>query len=160
MTLFRLLLAYMMRFVSEHPVLKHTVGTIWNLPSNSAEKGWPRKMVMGYPSIPEEPKKASEYPQEELVPNTPPEIVKDDLVVVKKFGIPWKAIIGFLTVFFGQLLARVTVNDIPVLPETLNGWGSLIGGSLFAAFVIYFKGNVYTVPQAKKILSTAEKKAG
>lgn len=128
-------------------------------------------MVMGYPAQPDEPqepKLAKDYPAEEVVQQPlptpglggPDPLVKDDLVVVKKFGVPWKAIIGFLTVFFGQLLARVTVNDIPVLPETLNGWGSLIGGSLFAAFVIYFKGNVYTVPQAKKILSTAEKKAG
>jgi hypothetical protein len=118
-------------------------------------------MVMGYPVQPDEPdqpKHAKAYSEEELVPNEP-ELTKDDVVVVKKFGIPYKAIIGFFTVFIGQLLARITVNDIPVFPETVNGWISLAGGSLFAAFVIYFKGNVYTVPQAQKILAKAEKKA-
>lgn len=131
-------------------------------------------MVMGYPTQPDEPdqpKHAKDYPAEELVPNTPevsptpglggtePPLKQDDLVVVKKFGVPYKAIIGFFTVFIGQILARVTVNDIPVFPDTTNGWISLIGGSAFAAFLIYFKGNVYTVPQAQKILNKAEKKA-
>ena len=120
-------------------------------------------MVMGYPNVPDEPKPAKAYSEEELVPNIPveePPLKQDDLVVVKKFGIPYKAIIGFFTVFVGQLLARVTVNDIPVFPDTTNGWISLIGGSAFAAFLIYFKGNVYTVPQAQKILNKAEKKVG
>lgn len=127
-------------------------------------------MVMGYGQHekPEEPKLAKDYVPEELAPAIQPgpypvegleEPQEKEPVVVSKFGIPWKAIIGFFTVFFGQLLARVTVNDIPVLPENLNGWISLVGGSAFAAFVIYFKANVMTVPQAQKNLEIAKNKA-
>lgn len=72
-----------------------------------------------------------------------------------KFGIPWKAILGFLTVFGGQLWARAVVNGVPVIPDTPAGWAALLGGSFIAAVGIYLKSNLYTVPQAEANLANA-----
>jgi hypothetical protein len=79
--------------------------------------------------------------------------------VEAKIGVPYKTIIAFLTVFLGQLWARATVDGIPVIPDTVGGWGALIGGSFIAAIGVYFKANVYTVPQAEQKLNTATEKA-
>ena len=85
--------------------------------------------------------------------------VSPELVENSKFGIPWKSIIGFFTVFIGQLLARATVDGVAVLPEDLKGWVTLVGGSFVAAGVIWLKGNTYTVDQAQQKLDTAVKRA-
>lgn len=93
-------------------------------------------------------------------PNEPEKEASDVTIVQKieaKIGVPWKSIYAFLGIFFGQLLARATVNGIPVFPETLQGWSSLIIGSLLGAGVVYFKGNIYTEPQAEKKLEQAQK---
>ena len=120
-------------------------------------------MVMGYPEYePEDdgPKHAKDYAPEDVVPQPIGETnVSNGTGFLAKFGLPWKSIIGFFGVFFGQVLMRTTVNDIPVFPETLAGWGSLLGASAGAAVVIYLKGNVFTVPQAQKNLEVAYNKA-
>jgi hypothetical protein len=76
-----------------------------------------------------------------------------------KLGIPWKSILTFLGVFAGQLWARAAVNGVPVLPDNINGWLALIGGSFIAAVGVYLKGNLYTVPQAQENLAKATAKA-
>jgi len=79
---------------------------------------------------------------------------------MKDFGIPWKSVIGFGTVFLGQLLARAVIDGTPVLPTDLPGWGALLGGSLIASIAIWAKSNTYTVPQAEQHLVEAEQHAG
>ena len=123
-------------------------------------------MVFGYPTQPEDgPKHAA---PDVWAPAGPPELPgldesvalpKEPEVVLKKFGIPWKTIITFAGVFIGQLVARSTVNGVTVLPSDFEGLLSLIGGSLLAAGVVYFKSNVYTVPQAQKNLDVALNRA-
>lgn len=129
-------------------------------------------MVMGFPEFDDGPKRAKDYTRNEVVsqPVEPVELetpVKSSQYkekenkmdsVVSKFGIPYKSILGFLSVFVGQLLARSTVNDIPVLPENVSGWFSLLGGSFVAAAVIYFKSNVYTDTQINRKIAAAERK--
>lgn len=73
----------------------------------------------------------------------------------KEHGIPWKAILGFLMVFGGQLYARATVGGVEVLPETMEGWLTLFVGSFVGAWAIYAKGNTYTVEQAEEKLEDA-----
>lgn len=78
---------------------------------------------------------------------------------MNNFGIPWKSILAFLGVFGGQLWARAVVNGIPVLPESVNGWLALLGGSFIAAIGVYLKGNLYTVAQAQEKLAQATEHA-
>jgi hypothetical protein len=115
-------------------------------------------MVMGFPEYQEEPQVKPPTVSEPSGANTK-EItnvgIKDK--IESKIGIPWKSIIGFATVFFGQLLARSTVNDIPVLPDNTAGIVSLIGGSFVASVVIYLKSNTYTLPQAEQKVDKAIK---
>ena len=114
-------------------------------------------MAMGYP---ERPKKAKDHSLEEMVPaeNQVGEPTVGALQKIEqKMGIPWKSIFAFFGVFLGQLWARAAVNGVPVIPENVNGWLALIGGSFVAAIGVYFKGNVYTVPQAEKKLQKAIK---
>lgn len=128
-------------------------------------------MVMGFPDDNQDKLPEDESPAEKMqvdVPATTPGLggidsnlnPKEPAVggIVAKIGIPYKSILGFFTVFLGQVLARATVNDIPVLPENASGWLSLIGGSFVAAAVIYFKANVYTTPQVEQKAVAAEKK--
>lgn len=103
------------------------------------------------------------YQPNASMPGDPPadeEVPTGETPVIKKIGIPWKAILAFLGVFGGQLWARAAVNGVTVIPDTLNGWGALIGGSFIAAFGIYFKSNVYTVKQAQKNLDKANSRSG
>lgn len=124
-------------------------------------------MVMGYPGFEGDGlKHAKNYPPEELVPSAPVSLTPGlggskgkDVKEVSRFGIPWKSIIGFLTVFIGQLLARATVNGVPVLPENGSGWLALVGGSFGAAGLIWLKGNTYSVEQAQKKLDEAINRA-
>ena len=78
-----------------------------------------------------------------------------------KLGIPWKSILAFLGVFAGQLWARAAVNGVPVVPDTLAGWGALIGGSFIAAIGVYLKANIYTIDQAQaKVADAAARSTG
>jgi hypothetical protein len=120
-------------------------------------------MVMGYPE--HHPKHEAPEADSPIMP-TPglggidSNIQKEEVPVVKsKFGIPWKAIIGFLTVFAGQLMARAFVEGVPVIPTNTSGIIGLIGGSFAAAVTIYIKQNVYTVDQAQANLDKAKEKA-
>ena len=127
-------------------------------------------MVFGYPTQPEDgPKhaKPEEWAPAELAPDQPElpgldesvALPKEPEVVLKQFGIPWKSIIAFAGVFIGQLVARSTVDGVAVLPSDFKGLLSLIGGSIVAAAVVYFKANVYTVPQAQKLVEVAYNRA-
>lgn len=75
---------------------------------------------------------------------------------MNKLGIPWKSILAFVGVFGGQLWARAVVNGVPVIPDTVSGWGALIGASFIASVGVYLKGNVYTVPQVEAKLVGAK----
>lgn len=115
-------------------------------------------MVMGYPGF-------EDHGRHEKAEVDGPEFsgldenIREELEVKSKFGIPWKSIIGFLTVFAGQLTARAFVEGIPVIPTNTSGIIALIGGSFVAAVGIYLKANLYTVDQAKKNLSQAQLKS-
>lgn len=75
---------------------------------------------------------------------------------MSKIGVPWKSILTFLGVFGAQLWARAVVNGIPVIPDTVAGWGALVGGAFIAAVGVYLKRNVYTLPQAEANLAVAQ----
>lgn len=125
-------------------------------------------MVMGYDDL-EPPKKAKDYQPEEVVPQPTPGLggvdsnitvqPKGESVVTSKFGIPWKSILGFVSVFIAQLIARATVEGVPVIPDNASGILSLLGGSFVAAAIIWLKSNTYTVGQAEEKLDTAVKRA-
>ncbi|AEL97952.1 hypothetical protein CL65_gp044 [Mycobacterium phage Patience] len=111
-------------------------------------------MVLGYPGYePEEPKKTD--PEHSILEEPTVEIVQK---IESKIGVPWKSILAFFGVFLGQIWARATVNDIPVIPDTLSGWSALIGGSFIGAIGVYLKGNVYTTQQVEQKAELAAKK--
>lgn len=110
-----------------------------------------------FPEYEDEPGK-HEKPEPPVVEEQPV-LIESEATVSPKFGIPWKSIIAFLTVFGGQLWARATVDGLPVIPVTSSAWIALVGGSFVAAIGVYLKANVYTVPQAEKNLNVAINRA-
>lgn len=125
-------------------------------------------MVMGYPGYGEKdhkPKHAKPENVEVEQPLPSPGLggidsnIKEAPTVKEKFGIPWKAIYGFLAVFGGQLVARSFVEGVPVFPTNTSGIIALVGGSFVAAVSIYLKNNLYTVSQAENNLAEAKLKA-
>ena len=112
---------------------------------------------MGYPGF--EPENDHVDPEVDITKPKADNAKDDNVGVVNsietKIGIPWKSILAFLGVFGGQLWARAAVNGVAVLPESLNGWLALIGGSFIAAVGVYLKNNIYTVPQAQAKLEDA-----
>lgn len=123
-------------------------------------------MVMGYPEQEDDkPKHAKPESQPEVEPEIEQSvdsnivINQEEITVKDKFGVPWKSIIGFFTVFVGQLLARATVKDVAVIPQDFDSWLALFGGSAVAALAIWAKSNVYTVEQAQAKVEVAINKA-
>lgn len=124
-------------------------------------------MVIGYPGfdpneseettvpVPEQPVDTAEHRLPENITKTEKELT---VSFIKKFGIPWKSIVGFLSVLAAQLVTRATVDGVAVIPDTTSGWASLLGGAIGAAVLIYLKGNTYSVPQAEKNLAKAEER--
>lgn len=103
------------------------------------------------------------YQPNASMPGDPPaneEVPTGETPVIKKIGIPWKAILAFLAVLGGQLWARVMVAGVPVLPTDVKGFVALLGAAFVAAVGIYFKSNVYTVKQAEKNLDKANRRSG
>lgn len=116
-------------------------------------------MVMGYPGYGGEHKPKHAKPEEVAVNSLDENITIKETPTVGKFGVPWKAIYGFVAVFVGQLVARAFVEGVPVIPTNTSGLIALVGGSFIAAVGIWFKANIYTVDQAQANLALAHKKA-
>lgn len=58
----------------------------------------------------------------------------------------WKAVLGFLGVFVGQIVQRAFSNEA-IMPTAVKGWGLLLGLSFIAAVGVYVVPNKQTKQQ-------------